>query len=281
MMSIDVFLPPNLPELWGLLHRHPEAMTYGGGTDLLIKVREGMLKPKTLICLERIQELKVVEEREGRIFIGGGASISILLSEPLIKNELPVLAAALSQLGSPPIRRMATLAGNIVTASPAGDSLPALYCLEADIVAISPRGARTIKIQDFIKGPGRTVLEKNELVSGVLVDRPNEFDIQHFEKLGQRNALAISVVSLASMIRRSGSGRIKEARLAWGSVGPTVIRSRRVEELLIGRRLNRETLLEAAALAREEVKPIEDPRASAWYRKEVSGNLVLRLLQYQ
>ncbi|MFH1139187.1 MAG: xanthine dehydrogenase family protein subunit M [Pseudomonadota bacterium] len=277
-MSLEVFLPPNLPELWGLLHRKPEALAYNGGTDLLIKIRAGLFQPTSLICLERIQELKVVEEREGRIFLGGGASISQLLSEPLVQDHLPVLARALRVLGSPPIRHMATLAGNIVTASPAGDSLPPLYCLEADVVLISPRGARTVNIKDFITGPGKTELKKNELVHGLLVDQPRGCNIQHFEKLGQRNALAISVVSLAAMIWESDSGEVEDARLAWGSVGPTVIRSEKVENYLIGRRLDKETLEKAASLAREEVRPIEDPRASAWYRREVAGNLVLRLL---
>ncbi len=280
-MSRPVYLPNSLEELWAAIDRQPEASLYAGGTDLLVRMREGHVSPAALICLERINALQGLEDHKDRLFIRAGTTHTMLLNDPSIGRHLPILAKALRVLGSPPIRHMGTIGGNIVTASPAGDTLPPLYVLDAEVDVLSRQTSRRLKLSDFILGPGKTDLKPGEILGGVWLKKTGEYNVHHFEKVGQRNALAIAVVSLAALLKVGASGRIERARLAWGSVGPTVVSSERVNKALIGRKLTLEALGEVAAMARAEVAPIDDLRAAAWYRRRTAGNLVLRLLDYE
>jgi xanthine dehydrogenase FAD-binding subunit len=273
----QVILPESLDELWVAQERLPEARLYAGGTDLLARLRKEAGPTPDLICLERLAELQAIDERGGELFLGAGATHARLLASPLVRNRLPVLAQALACLGSPPVRNMGTLGGNLVTASPAGDSLPPLYVLGAQVELLSPGGERRLPIADFIQGPGRVDLRPSEIVAGVAVAPPPGEVLHHFEKVGRRQALAIAVVSLAALIRLDKGGVVEEARLAWGSVGPTVMASPTAEAALAGRPLSREALEEAAAAARLAMRPLDDVRASADYRRIVAGNLLLRL----
>jgi CO/xanthine dehydrogenase FAD-binding subunit len=272
-----VILPTSLNELWRALERHPEARVYAGGTDLLVRRRQEPGQDLPLICLERIVALRRIATHSEEIFLGAGCTHSQLLSSPLVQDRLPILAQALAVLGSPLIRNVGTIGGNIVTASPAGDTLPPLYALNASLEIISPGLTRRLPIQEFIKGPGQTALRTGEILSGVVIGLPAASAIQHFEKVGQRAALAISVASLAALVQINQAGIVQSARLAWGSVGPTVITSPAAEEVLEGRPLDRRSLGEAAELARAAAKPISDLRASAAYRSKLAGNLLLRL----
>ncbi len=151
----EVYLPRSLDEVWEILTREPQAAVYAGGTDLLVKMRASAVNPPGLVCLERVEELKGVRDDGEEVFIGAATTHSSLLDEPLIRENFPVLAKAISVLGSPPVRHMGTIGGNIVTASPAGDSLPPLYALDADVVILSPEGPSRLALKEFILGPER------------------------------------------------------------------------------------------------------------------------------
>jgi CO/xanthine dehydrogenase FAD-binding subunit len=273
----NVSLPRTLNDLWQILRDEPRSTLYAGGTDLLVKMRSGLIQPHHLVCLERIDELKAVEDREEEIFIGSCATFTKLLQSPLIRKHFPVLINGLKVLGSPPLRNMATIGGNIVTASPAGDTLPPLHVLRAELELKRRDSSRRVPIRDFFKGPGETILTPGEVLTAIRLKKCSEFDLHHYEKVGQRKALAIAVVSLAALVRVSDKGMVKEARLAWGSAAPTVVTSAEVEAILVGNRLSHQVLEKAAQLARTTVKPIDDLRASADYRRQVAGNLLLRL----
>jgi CO/xanthine dehydrogenase FAD-binding subunit len=272
-----VFLPRTLDELWEILSKNPGARLYAGGTDLLVGIRKGLASPSSLVCLERIRDLQGVRDDGDRVFIGACSTHSSLLADPLLCAHFPVLAKALRVLGSPLIRNMGTIGGNIVTASPAGDTLTPLYVHGAHLEIIRKDSSRRISVEDFIHGPGRTDLSEGEILAGVWLSKAPTYNVNHFEKVGQRKALAIAVVSLAALFQISENGLIRKARLAWGSVGPTVVTSKAAESSLVGRPLNLGTLKEAALLAREAVSPIDDVRATASYRRLVAGNLLLRL----
>lgn len=271
-------LPRTLDELWAMREEFPRALPYAGGTDLLARWAANSGPRPDLICLERLEELQAIEERDGQIHLGAGATHARLLSSQLVRRHLPVLAQALEHLGSPPIRNMGTLGGNLVTASPAGDTLPPLHVLEARVVLLAPQGERCLPLAEFILGPGQVDLRPGEIVARVLVGKHQAFDVQHFEKVGRRRALAIALVSLAALIRLGPGGLVEEARLAWGSVGPRVMRIPSAEEALLGQPLARAPLEKAAGLVRQAVCPISDARASAAYRRAVAGNLLLRLM---
>jgi len=274
-VNCDARCPASLAELWPLLD--DGAIVMAGGTDLLAR-RHGEA-PSLVACLERIESLYGINEEDGLIRLGACETHARLLRHPLVRERLPVLAAALKVLGSPLIRNMGTLGGNIVTASPAGDTLAPLYALDAQVELVSRRGIRRALLADFIDGPGITGIEPGEVVTAVLVSPPDTSAIQHFEKVGRRKALAIAVVSLAAIILTNSDGVVEEARLVLGSVGPKVIRCMKAEKTLTGHRLEREALLAAAQAIRTEISPMDDLRASASYRRDVAGNLLLRLAQ--
>jgi xanthine dehydrogenase FAD-binding subunit len=196
-------------------------------------------------------------------------------------SYLPVLIQALQTLGSPLIRNMGTIGGNICTASPAGDTLPPLYILQAEVELRTSSTSRVLPISEFITGPGETQLQKGEILTGVVVKKPEGYNIHHFEKIGQRKSLACAIASMAAMLRLSSSGVIEAAQLAWGSVGPTVVTAAAVNESLTGEKLSFPTLAAAALKIKQILAPIDDVRASMDYRRTVSGNLLLRLIDAQ
>lgn len=276
---IKVTLPGSLEELWMILEKEPETGIYAGGTDLLVRRRKGLCRHNSLTCLERIEELKGIREEGERIFIGACTPFSQIISSRLIQGNFPLLIKAISVLGSPHIRNTGTIGGNIATASPAGDTLPPLYALDGEVILITRESSRCLPVREFIKGPGSTGIKSGEIISGLRLKKVCGFDIYHYEKVGQRQALSIAIVSLASMIEVDEKGIIKEARLAWGSVAPTIVRSAEAEEALIDKPLDIKSLSEAARIISKAVHPIDDVRATAEYRRIAAGNILLRLLK--
>lgn len=269
-------MPEYLEALWPALEE-PDTMVYAGGTDVLVRLRSGSGHPQQLICLDRLRELQGIEDHEDRVLIKAGTSHARILADPIIRTRFPVLTRAVKSLGSPPIRNMGTIGGNICSASPAGDTLPPLYVLRGEVALRSRTADRRLPIGDFIKGPGQTAIRPDEILTGIWIPKNPQFNQQHYEKVGQRKALAISIVSLAALIDLNPAGIIEDIRLAWGSVGPTVVTAPEVEAILRGRPLRLEVLKEAAEATRRAVSPINDVRASADYRREVAGNLLYRL----
>ncbi len=274
---MKVFLPDTLDTLWELWDRHPDARVYAGGTDLLVRLREGAIQADALFCLERIASLREILEDDDYLYIGAATPHTEVLAHPRVRDVAPVLTKVLRVLGSPLIRNMGTLGGNLGTASPAGDSLPALYVLDAEIILANAKGRRTLPVWEFITGPGQTRLNHREIITGVRIKKAPAFTISHYEKVGKRRALAIAVASLAARIRLAPDGTIEAARLAWGSVGSTIVTISALEACLVGKPLTPDVLKTCAPLIEEAVSPIDDIRASAAYRRTVAVNLFYRL----
>jgi len=250
-----------------------------GGTDLLVAQRHGSQEHQSIIVLERLAELSMIEELpDNSVSIGAAVTFGSIVRNPLLKERYPLLTQAASTVGGPAIRNMASIGGNIVTASPAADSLPALYLLDARLELRSATGSRIVAIDAFISGPRRTLLQPGELISRIILPPAQQWNIQCFEKVGRRKSLAIAVASLAAMLRLADDGSVLEARFAWGSVGPTVLRCPGAEAVLINKPLSEATLQDAAALVQQAVQPIDDIRATADYRRTVAGNLLFRLI---
>lgn len=263
------------------MEKEPSAALYAGGTDLLVKMRSGAAQSSCLVCLERIKALQGIADHGREIFIGAGTTHTRLLDDRTIRENFPVLFKAVSVLASPPIRHMGTIGGNIVTASPAGDTLPALYILGAEVETRSASQSRRTPIGSFILGPGQVDLQEGEILAGVWVSKNPEWNVQHYEKVGRRKAQACAVASMAAVLHISDEARVENARLAWGSVGPTVVTSEDVDGMLKGKPLTPEVLEQAAGLVRQAVSPIDDVRAGAAYRRMLAGNLLFRLLEYR
>jgi xanthine dehydrogenase small subunit len=282
--STHVFFPQTLTTLRDIYQKcvledtdQPPAL-YCGGTDFFVKCR--MVLSHTLICLESLSEIKEIQEQGDFIVIGAAVTHSQMLADPRVNKYFPILVRALKQLGSPQIRNMGTLGGNICTASPAGDCLPPLYVLYARVELQSCNNSsskRYLPISEFILGPGKTALTEGEILTSVWIPKAGPNTRQHFEKVGKRNALACSVVSLAACLEIDSNHKVQSAPLAWGSLAPTVFSSPQVEALLVGQEISMSVLEKAAAMVREQVTPLNDVRASAAYRRQIAGNLLFRL----
>jgi len=272
-----VFLPRNLHEVWEAWAQEPMAAVYAGGTDLLVRLRAGVVDPPALICIERVNELKGVRDEGEVVFVGAGNTHAELLADPTVQTHFPLLVQALRVLAGPPIRHMGTIGGNIVNASPAGDTLPPLYVLDAEVEVWSREASQRFPISRFILGPGRVLLKSGELVRGLRIRKRSGTWVHHYEKVGLRKAQACAVASLAAILKTGQEGIVEEAHLAWGSVGPTVVVCPKAEEALKGRRLCVETLREVLPDVQAAISPVDDVRASASYRRSVAGALILRL----
>jgi CO/xanthine dehydrogenase FAD-binding subunit len=272
--------PSCLEEVFALLELYPEALTMAGGTDLLVRLR-GVTgsNSRPLVLLADVAELQGIIDTGKEISIGAVTTMGRLIADPLIGRNAPLLIQAARSIGGPAIRNMATIGGNISTASPAGDSLPALYLLGAEVELVSRQGKRRTPIGEFVAGPGRTSLHGREIITRILLPYAECLPLQSFEKVGLRRSMAVAVASFAGMARLSAAGVVEEARFAWGSVAPTVVRLPGMETALVGSGLDTDTIRKAAAIVREAVSPIDDIRATADYRRSVAGNLLTRFLE--
>ena len=275
---MEVLFPRTLEELQIMMADTPDGLIMAGGTDLLVKMRRTGRKPPAVFWTERITDLQRISVLEDQVIIGAAVTLQRLLESNTVQMELTALFQSLSVLASPPVRNSATLAGNLCTASPAGDTLPPLYVLDAQVEICSSAGWRRQSMAEFITGPGQTTLKPGEIVTAVRVPRPSVGSNSAYFKLGKRKAMAIAVASLAAMLETEEDGNIKRIKLAWGSVGPTVVTAPAAESYLVGQPLSFESLHEAGRIAAADIHPIDDIRASADYRRRVAGNLLLRLI---
>ncbi len=246
-----------------------------GGTDLLVKMRLGRIKPEKIISTLKIPTLHALGFDGDRITIGANVTYSELLDFKPIKEEFPILYDAILTVGSPQIRNRATLVGNIVNASPAGDGLLALYLLDA---SVELSDGKSYAISDFITGPGKIMLDQRQYVKNVFIQK-SEWTHRYFEKVGQRTSMTISIASMGILLRLDGK-RIDDMRLAFGSVGPTVLRMYEVETFAKGKDLNEKLLDEMSSMVFEKVKPIDDVRGSADYRRRLCRNLIYRMTEF-
>lgn len=277
----QVYTPSYLHECFSILNEYPEARLMAGGTDLLVRLRHaGAAVKPPLILLNNIPGLADIRLDTGDLCIGSGASFSAIMAHPLVQNHAQLLAKAVGTIGGPAIRNMGTLGGNIITASPAGDSLPPLYAMDARLVLDSSAGTRIIPIVRFIGGPGKTDIQKDEILTQIRIPLGDDvFQAQCFEKVGLRRSLAIAVTSFCGRLMFAKDGTVVRARFTWGSVAPTVVGSPEAETAVTGSRLDPETIKISVAAATASLSPIDDIRASAHYRRTVAGNLLRRFLE--
>lgn len=273
MRPIPVVKPKSLEEALHYLGQGGKPLA--GGTDLLVSIRKGLEKPALLVYVGELPELRGIREDEGGLEVGAASTHAELLAHPATER-FSILRATLRAIGSPAIRAMGTLGGNVVTASPAGDSLVALYLLEARVRMVGPAGERELPIQEFITGPRKTALKHGELVRSFFLPYPEGNPRAYFRKVGRRQALVIAVVSLGALVWVQ-NGLVEKARLALGSVAPTVCRPKELEEALVGRPLDPQAWQDLVPRLSQSIQPITDLRASAAYRRKVGGQLILDL----
>jgi len=247
-----------------------------GGTDMMVRLKEGLVHEGVIVDLSRVAELRGIREEAGVVHVGAGVTHAELAASELMQKRGAALAQAAARVGGPQIRNMGTIGGNLANASPAGDTIPALVVLEANAVLASTRGLRSVPVIDFCTGPGRTVLAPDEVVTEVQFRAAAPGERSGFAKLGSRQAMTISTANVACWFRRSQPGNVREARIAFGSLAPTVIRAPKTEQVFCALPpvLSWDAVRGAAQMAWKEVAPIDDLRASAVYRREAAVGLL-------
>ncbi|HEX6131200.1 MAG TPA: FAD binding domain-containing protein [Actinomycetota bacterium] len=275
---MDYLAPRSLDEALAIRAERPDAVCVHGGTDVMVDVNFGRLRPGAMLDLSRVEELAGWARTDGDVRLGAGATYARIRAE--LAHELPGLALASRTVGSPQIRNRGTVGGNLGSASPAGDAHPPLLAAGATVEAASVRGRRTIAIEDFFVGPKRHALEPDELI--VAVTQPIARGPQAFAKVGTRNAMVIAVVSFAIALdvgaRTVGTGI--------GSAAPTPIRAPDAEAFAAGaldwdgrRPLEPEALVRFGDLVAAAARPIDDVRGTAAYRRHVLAVLARRVLR--
>jgi aerobic carbon-monoxide dehydrogenase medium subunit len=254
------------------------ARVLAGGTDLYLRLRKGVFLPDYVIDLKRVARLDyITPNRGGGVQIGPTTLQDEVARSSLIQQLYPALAEAAAWVGAVQTRNRATVVGNLCNASPAADTAPALLSYGAQVKIASAQGERTLPLEDFFVGPGRTALRENELVAEIILPAPEQHSGAAFFRR-TRTAMDIAVVCAAAMLQLS-NGTCQNARIALGAVGPTPLRAMRAETALRGQTLADQVIEDASRIASEEARPIDDVRSTAEYRREMVRVLTRRALR--
>jgi OHCU decarboxylase len=276
--EFEMIAPGNLQVIVALLAKEPGTwLPIAGGTDVMVLYAAGKLPARKLISLWNLPELRRIDVTGDEIRIGAGCTYTDLRQHEIVRREFPLLASAARWTGGIANQNRGTIGGNIVNASPAADSLPALLVYEADLFLVSVRGKRRVPYVSFHTGYKRTHLGPDELVQSVCLSPRFSGYLSHARKVGARNAQAISKVCIAALGRLT-SGVVEDVRIALGSVAPVPLRLSATEHVVRGRSIDSGLLLEARNAAIAEIRPIDDIRSTARYRAAVAGNLVVEFL---
>jgi CO/xanthine dehydrogenase FAD-binding subunit len=271
--------PGSMRGVLSLLARDPgEWLPIAGGTDLMVQYSAGILRARKLVSIWNLPELRRIEKFAEEVQIGAGCTYTDLRAHEVVNREFTLLTSAASWTGGIANQNRGTIGGNIVNASPAGDSLPALLVYGAELLLVSVRGERRVPYRTFHIGYRKTQLEPDELIRAVCLPRRFSEYYAQARKVGARNAQAIAKVCLAALGRLE-DGVVEDIRLAMGSVAPVPLRLTDTERIVKGRRIE-PTLVRLARMAvASEIRPIDDMRSTARYRAAVSANLVAEFLE--
>ena len=267
--AYDVVTPTGLDEALRLLGEG--FIPLAGGTDLMVVLTAGKLPPARFVNIWKLQELQGITVGPDEVRLGALTTYAQVQRHPVLQEEFPSLVQAAALSGAAAIQTRGTLGGNIVNASPAADSPPALLAYGARLELVSPRGTRQVDYADFHTGYKQMGREADELVAAVILPRKPD-RVHYYRKVGTRRAQAISKVCVAACAVRA-NGKLSEVRIGLGSVAPTVVLARRAAAALEAGR----AAAEVAKVALEEVSPIDDIRSNKAYRARVTANLVEQL----
>lgn len=274
-LDMDYIIPDSVEDISRKL-RGRDAYFLAGGTDIMALKKDGMLDDRLWVDISGLKDLKGIKQKDDYIRIGTLSTMTEIEKSDLIKENAAALADAASEMGSPLIRNLATIGGNLANSSPAGDAIPALCALDAVVNIRSAGSQREIPADEFVTGPGRNLLEAGEIITSV--DIPlYPTSSSGFLKLGSRRALAISKVSVAAWWVMADD-KIKDISIFMGAVGPKPLKAPRTEKVLKGEKLLPEKINKAKETIKTEARPIDDFRSTAEYCSDMVGVLLERIL---
>lgn len=278
--DFEYFEPETISDVITILAKHGKnAKLIAGGTDLLVDMKKGRIKPKYLVNLLKIPDLRHITRVKGGLRIGATTTFREIAESKLIERKYPLLFEAAEVIGSVQVRNMATVGGNICNALPSADLPPALVCLDAEVKLVGRRGVRSLPLEEFFMGIRKTALKSDELLAEVYARSPPPRSGTAFLKIG-RTATDLAILNVAVRVTLGKNGVCKGAKVVvGGGVGPTLIMSKKAEALLKGKVLEVSLIEKAAQAASAQLKPQPTSiRASPSYKIEVSKVLVKRAL---
>ena len=276
MKAFEHYAPDSVEELLELLKSKPNAKLIAGGTDLLLQMKEGTAQPEIVVSLKNVEELGGFSVSKNGYRLGTGMTLRRITRSNELTQNFPGLIYAAGVVASEQIRSLATLGGNICNASPSADMVPPLIALDAVVQLVSSQSQRELPLSEFFKGPGESVLKGGEILHSIFLPQPSGSMI--YSKHAPRKYMDLAVVGVAVRLAKK-HGKINEARVALGAVGPVPFRAEKTEALLAGQTLTTELMREAGEMAAGECVPIDDIRGSAWYRKRMVKVHVRRNLE--
>lgn len=277
--KFSYFEPKTLEEALDLLANEGEGVhVMAGGTDLVVKMKHGLVKPRTIIGLREIKGMNRISFNAKKgLTIGGTALLADVASHPKIRRHYPSIAYAPSKMANVQIRNMGTVAGNLCNAAPSADNAPTLRAMYGEVVLASVKGERRLSLDEFFEGPGLTVIRPGEIMTSIFIPCPAPHTGTSYQRLSARGHVDMAAVCVGTMVVLDGE-MCKEARIVLGAVAPTPMRALTAEESIQGKRLTSQLIENAGALASGESRPITDVRASADYRKRMVAVLTRRAL---
>ncbi|MDL2264122.1 xanthine dehydrogenase family protein subunit M [Synergistaceae bacterium OttesenSCG-928-I11] len=276
MNNITYHAPKTIAEAVSLLSEVQEARILAGGTDLIAKWKKSHFFDMNLVDIRNIGELSVIEEREGRLFIGAGVTMDRVCENPAINEKFPILAEAASKVGSVQIRNLATIGGNSCNAAPSADTVLPLIAYGADVCIVSKSGERRCALKDFFKGPGKTALEKGEMLKGFSLPYPAHGTVGMFVKHSRRPGMDLATVGVATVVRLD-AGKIAGIHVVLGAVGPVPIDVEGLD-VFVGKEMGAASE-KIAGVCTDAAKPITDVRGSKEYRSEMVRRSVALCLE--
>jgi len=271
--------PQSVQEACALLVQYGDsARVLAGGSDLLVKMKDGLMKPAYLVSLKNLDSLKAIRYETGTgVIIGARATHNEVMNNRLLQEKYRSVCEAAHSMAADQIRNIGTVGGNLVNAVPSADLPPILIALDARARIVGTSRERTIALEDFFLGPGKTVLEKGEILAEIIIpDQPTTGS--NYIKFGLRRAGALAVAGVASSVTVS-DGTCRDVRVVLGAVSPTPMRALEAENVLRGKKIRQELIDEAGKIAAAEAKPINDIRGSIEYRRNLVNVLTRRSLK--
>lgn len=270
-----VFNPGTIEETLELLDKYKDSVKLiAGGTDMLIELKKDGMSPEVLIDIFKIEELKNIEEKDDEIVLGACVTYTDIVENNLFNRNLFGLKKSCRLVGSPQIRNKGTIGGNIAHGAPSADAVPPLLCLDAKITIESLEGKREITLEEYYESP----LKTNELLTYISFKKPDSNAVLSFSKLGLRKALAISRLTNSALIDFEGD-TIKTVRISSGALGKTPLRERKVEEYLLGKKLDENTIEEAIVVLRESVEERLKGRSTLVYKSSAIDTILKEALE--
>ncbi|MEA3308840.1 MAG: xanthine dehydrogenase family protein subunit M [Chloroflexota bacterium] len=275
MRKFDYYQPKDFAEAFELLLLPDKVvMPLAGATDIIPLARDGHIQPDVVVDIKSLPGMREIKATEKGLLVGAAVRMNEIASSPLVREHATVLAEGAATVGHVQVRNRATLGGNMCTASPAGDTFPALLVLEAEVLIRGVEGERSVPVLEFFKGPRRTALHKGELVVGVLLPKLDGAQ-GHYTKLSRRKVADLTLVGVAALAIPSEAGYVW--RLALGAVAPTPVRVPAAEQIL-SQGYAAAAIEQAAVAAHAACSPIDDIRSSAEYRREMVVNITKRAI---